>query len=243
MNIIIKDLHKRFGDNQVLKGLNLSIEKGKITVIVGGSGVGKSVLLKLIMGLIRPDNGEIHLDGRDITKLPERELLPLRQKIGLVFQSGGLLNSLNVEENIALPLKEHRLAEPDKIASIVSEKLELMDLEGKEQEMPSSLSGGMRKRVSIARALALNPDSMLYDEPTSALDPPMAETIDNLILRLNKEMGMTTVVVTHDLHSIFKIADTISMLHDGVIIESGTPDEFKGSSNEYVKDFLHRMNE
>ncbi len=240
MDILIKDVHKRFGDNVVLRGVDLEIKEGEISVILGGSGAGKSVLLKLILGLMRPDKGSILLNGSDITTMSEARLLPLRRKIGLVFQSGGLLNSLSVGENIALPLKEHRLATAREIASIVAEKLDVLDLQGKESEMPSNLSGGMKKRVSIARTLALNPQVILYDEPTAGLDPPMAENIDNLILDLNKRLGMTTVVVTHDLQSVFKIATKISMLHEGVIVEQGNPREFMASSNEIVREFLHR---
>lgn len=242
MDVVIKNLHKSFGDNHVLRGVDLSVEEGKITVIVGGSGAGKSVLLKLITGLLRPDKGEIYLNGTDITKLNEAQILPLRRKIGLVFQTGGLLNSLTVGENVALPLKEHRLGTREEIEKIVAEKLELLGLKGKENEMPSHLSGGMRKRVSIARVLALNPEMILYDEPTAGLDPPMAENIDSLILDLNKRLNVTTIVVTHDLQSIFKIADTVYMLHKGVIIECGTPEEFKSSSRPEVREFLHRLN-
>lgn len=242
MNIKIKNLHKSFEDNYVLKGLNLEIKSGEVTVILGGSGSGKSVLLKHIVGLMRPDKGEIWIDNTEITRLGENELLPLRRKIGLVFQTGGLLNSLTVGENVALPLKEHRLAPKNEIEKIVKQKLELLDLAGKEDELPANLSGGMRKRVSIARVLAMNPEVILYDEPTAGLDPPMAENIDNLILELNRKLGVTSVVVTHDLQSIFKIADRINMLHDGVILESGTPDEFRKSSNPKVQEFLHRLN-
>lgn len=241
MEVKIKNLHKHFGNNYVLRGLNLEIKKGEVSVILGGSGSGKTVLLKHIIGLLRPDSGEILINGRDITTMREQQLLPLRRKIGLVFQTGGLLNSLTVAENVALPLKEHQLASPAEIAKITSEKLELLGLEGKEEEMPGNLSGGMRKRVSIARVLALNPAMILYDEPTSGLDPPMAETIDNLIIELNKRLGITSVVVTHDLQSIFRIADRINMLHEGVILESGTPEEFRRSSNPIIKEFLHRM--
>jgi len=240
MEIEVRNLHKRFGRNAVLRGIDLSIPAGKITVIVGGSGSGKSVLLKHLTGLIRPDRGEVLVDGRDIARLPESALFPLRQRIAMIFQSGGLLGSLSVGENVALGLVEHKLAPPEKIQEIVREKLALVHLERKEKEMPANLSGGMRKRVSIARALTLNPELILYDEPTAGLDPPMAETIDDLILELARDLKVTTVVVTHDLISIFKLADTINMLHQGHIIESSSPEAILRSSNPIVQEFIKR---
>lgn len=240
MEILVKNLYKSFNHNKVLQGINLRIPASQITVIVGGSGSGKSVLLKHLTGLIRPDKGEIIVDGRDITALPEAALFPLRQRIAMIFQSGGLLASLSVGENVALGLVEHKLVPRRKIPNIVAEKLALVHLEGKQEEMPANLSGGMRKRVSIARALTLNPELILYDEPTAGLDPPMAETIDYLILELARELKVTTVVVTHDLISVFKLADTINMLHEGTIIESTTPKEFEHLPNPIVQEFIKR---
>lgn len=240
MRIEIKNLCKSFRGNAVLKNLNLSIPEGKISVIVGGSGSGKSVLLKHLTGLIRPDSGQVFVGERDITHLSEASLYPLRQRIAMIFQSGGLLGSLTVGENVALGLIEHKLAPRDKIPEIVKEKLALVKLEGKENEMPGNLSGGMRKRVSIARALTLHPELILYDEPTAGLDPPMSETIDDLILKLARDIKVTTVMVTHDLTSVFKLADTVNMLHEGEIIVSSSPDEFKNSKNQIVQSFIRR---
>jgi len=240
MRIDVQNIYKSFGGNHILKGLNLTIPEGKITVIVGGSGSGKSVLLKHLTGLLRPDSGKIIVDGRDIAPLPETALFPLRQRIAVIFQSGGLLSSLTVGDNVALGLVEHRLATRDKIPEIVREKLALVRLEGKDGEMPGNLSVGMRKRVSIARALTLHPDLILYDEPTAGLDPPMAENIDDLILRLSRELKVTSVMVTHDLTSVFKLADTVNMLHEGCIIESLPPEEFKNSRNQIVQNFIRR---
>jgi len=240
MDIQVENIYKSFGKNHVLRGLNLFVPSGEITVIVGGSGSGKSVLLKHITGLERPDSGEIIIDGRDITELPETALFPLRQRMAMIFQSGGLLASLTVEENVALGLVEHKLAPPAKIRDIVSEKLSLVKLEGKEKEMPANLSGGMRKRVSIARALSLNPEVILYDEPTAGLDPPMAQAIDDLILDLAGNLKVTSVVVTHDLISVFKLAGTINMLYKGKIVESAPPEKFMESDNEIVQDFITR---
>lgn len=240
MQIKADKIYKSFGKNEVLKGISLDIAKGKITMIIGGSGTGKSVLLKHLCGLIKPDKGHVFIDETDITRLSERELFPIRRKMGMIFQSGGLLASLNVADNIALGLREHRIASPQKIKEIVKEKLSLVELDGKEEVMPANLSGGMRKRVSIARALTLNPEIILYDEPTAGLDPPMSENIDNLIKDLNKKMGVTSVVVTHDLISIFNIADFVYMLYQGQIIFAGTPNELRSSSNPQVKEFISR---
>jgi len=240
LEIQVRNLHKSYGSNKVLRGLNLQIPEGEITVIVGGSGSGKSVLLKHLTGLSRPDSGEILIDGRDITPLPESVLFSLRQRIAMIFQSGGLLGSMTVGENVALGLLEHKLAPREKIAGIVREKLALVRLEGKENEMPANLSGGMKKRVSIARALTLSPELILYDEPTAGLDPPMAEAIDDLILDLSRELKVTSVVVTHDLTSVFKLADTINMLYEGTIIESAPPGDFRTSRNQVVQNFIRR---
>lgn len=243
MEIQVRNLYKNFQDNQVLRGLNLDIPEGKITMIVGGSGSGKSVLLKHLTGLLRPDSGEVLIDGRDITRLPESMLFPLRQKIAMIFQSGGLLGSMSVGENVALGLVEHKLASRDEIPRIVSEKLSMVKMAGKEDEMPANLSGGMLKRVSIARALTLDPELILYDEPTAGLDPPMAEAIDALILELAHHLNVTSVVVTHDLVSIFKLADTINMLYEGRIIESAPPDQFIKSRNKVIQDFIKRRDQ
>jgi len=240
MDIIVTNLVKNFKDNHVLRGLNLEIREGKITVIIGGSGSGKSVLLKLLIGLLPPDAGAILVNGQDITKLSELALYPVRRQFGMIFQTGGLLNSLTVGENVALGLREHRMASPDQIPQIIHEKLTLVNLADKENEMPANLSGGMKKRVSIARALTLNPRVILYDEPTAGLDPPMAENIDSLILNLNQQFGVTSVIVTHDMISAFKLAHTVNMLHDGKIVASGSPAEFRESHEPIIHDFIKR---
>jgi phospholipid/cholesterol/gamma-HCH transport system ATP-binding protein len=240
MDIRVTNLVKRFKNNHVLRGLHLEIKQGKITVIIGGSGTGKSVLLKLLLGLLSPDEGAILVNGQDITKLSESALYPIRRQFGMIFQTGGLLNSLTVGENVALGLREHRLVPHEQIAQVVHEKLALVDLADKENEMPAILSGGMRKRVSIARALTLNPRVILYDEPTAGLDPPMAENIDSLILNLNQQFGVTSVVVTHDMISAFKLAHTVNMLHEGRIIASGSPADFQKSHEPIIHDFIKR---
>ncbi|HPB31649.1 MAG TPA: ATP-binding cassette domain-containing protein [Candidatus Sumerlaeota bacterium] len=240
MEIKAVDIRKSFGSNEVLKGLTLTIKSGSICTILGGSGSGKSVFLKHLTGLVRPDSGSIFVDGNDITRFKEEELFPLRRRIAMIFQSGGLLGSMTVGENVGLGLVEHRMASPEEIARVVRQKLALVHLEGKENEIPANLSGGMKKRVSIARALTLNPELILYDEPTAGLDPPMAETIDDLILELTRDLKVTSVVVTHDLKSVFKLGGTLNMLHDGRIVESAEAGEFRNSDNAIVREFLRR---
>lgn len=242
MEIKVSDLHKSFGENYVLRGVDLTIEKGKSTVIIGGSGSGKSVLLKHLIGLYKPDSGSVFIDGQDICLLKEKDLYPIRKRFGMIFQSGALLNSLSVEDNVALGLREHEMASEKEIMRIVNEKLELVKLADKGKQMPTVLSGGMRKRVAIARALTMNPEIILYDEPTAGLDPPMADNIDNLILELNDNLIMTSVVVTHDMASVFKIADYIYMIYEGKIIEKGTIEDFKKSDKIEVKEFISREN-
>lgn len=240
MKIEVKDLYKSFNGNNVLQGVNLEIPEGRITCIVGGSGSGKSVLLKHLNGILRPDSGHVVVDGKDISGLPESSLYGMRRRMALIFQSGGLLGSLNVGENVGLGLKEHNLASEDEIRDIVREKLDLVQLGGIEDKMPANLSGGMKKRVSIARGLTLNPELILYDEPTAGLDPPMAQAIDDLILELSRDLKVTSVVVTHDLTSVFKLADTVNMLYKGNIIESAPPEKWRESDNEIIRNFIGR---
>ncbi len=240
MEIQIRDLHKSFGDNAVLRGLSLTIRSGEVTVILGGSGSGKSVLLKHIIGLIKPDSGQVLIDGQDIVPLGEQELNEIRRRIGIIFQNGGLLQSLTVGQNVGLALVEHELAPRGEIRRIVAEKLALVGLEGKESEMPANLSGGMRKRAAIARALTVDADALLYDEPTAGLDPPMSKTVDDLIIEMKTRTGCTSVVVTHDLVSVFAIADSIHMLHQGEIVFSGTPKAMLECTDERVRSFLER---
>jgi phospholipid/cholesterol/gamma-HCH transport system ATP-binding protein len=240
--IEIKNLKKSFGDHKVLKGINLNIEKGKTTAVIGASGCGKSVLLKLIIGLLKADEGEILIDGEDIIKLNEKDLYKIRDKFGFLFQGAALFDSMTVAENIGLGLSENTDMPQSEIDKTVSEKLELVDLEGTQNLKPAALSGGMKKRVGLARALAVNPEFMLYDEPTTGLDPITSDSIDNLIYSLSKnpKLHVTSIVVTHDIFSVYKIADTIAMIDDGVIHFEGTPDEIRNTNDPIVQEFLER---
>jgi len=234
-------IYKSFGDNSVLQGLDLRIEPGESITIIGGSGAGKSVLLKLMIGLMKPDAGRILLEGQDLVPLRERELLKVRRNIGMVFQSSALFDSLSVGENVAFPLREHTKLSEVEIRQRVRETLALVGLDGIEGKDPAELSGGMRKRVGIARAIALVPRILLYDEPTTGLDPANVEKINELILDLKEKLAVTSVVVTHDLRSAFKISDQIALLHEGRIMASGPPQEIKRSSLHLVQDFIGRI--
>ncbi len=237
--IEIRDIYKSFGSQQVLKGLSLSIPEGKITVIIGPSGSGKTVLLRHVIGLIRPDRGGITVDGSDIGSLGSDKLNEFRRRFGMLFQNAALFDSMSVYDNIAFPIIErHRGGRLPDVGAIVKDKLRLVGLPGIEHKMPSELSGGMRKRVGLARAIALEPSIILYDEPTTGLDPIMTLAIDNLIFSMQQELRVTSVVISHDIDSAFRIADQIAMIHDGKIIESGTPDEMRLSKNPAVMEFL-----
>ncbi len=236
--IEIIDLHKSFGKKQVLDGINLTLRDGETVVIIGGSGTGKSVLLKHIIGLLEPDEGRIIVDGVDVGSEQGEELYHLRKKFGMVFQSGALFDSLTVAGNVGLPLREHTDLTEVEILEIVREKLALVGLSGVENQKPAELSGGMRKRVALARALVTEPEVMLYDEPTTGLDPIMADVINELILDLRKRLGNTAVVVTHDMASAFKIADRICMLFKGKIIWDGSPVETRESRDLVVQQFI-----
>ncbi len=232
------DIHKSFGSNVVLNGLNLSIEKGEVTVIIGRSGGGKSVLLKHIIGLIRPDAGAINIDGKDITRFNDRELNRLRKKFGMLFQEAALFDSMTVGQNIAFPLEEHTKLKSGEIMEIVREKLGQVGLTGIENKMPSELSGGMKKRVGLARAIALEPEILLFDEPTTGLDPIMSDAIGRLIVDIQSKLNVTCIVISHDIYGTLRIAHKIAMLYDGVIIESGTPEEIKNSGNPVLQQFI-----
>ncbi|HBF33171.1 TPA: ABC transporter ATP-binding protein [Candidatus Sumerlaeota bacterium] len=240
MHIQVQNLCKTFGANRVLDGVTLDFAPGKITVVLGGSGTGKSVLLKHLVGILQPDSGTVLVDGRDISQLKERELLPIRMRIGLLFQGGALLNSLNVEQNVGLGLREHGLYPEKEVRRIVQEKLTLMGLSDKGREMPANLSGGMRKRVALARTLTMNPEAILYDEPTAGLDPPRSGRVDALIREMSEKTKVTSVLVTHDMVSAFGLADYIYFLYRGKVIEAGTPDEFRQTKNEIVQRFINR---
>lgn len=236
--INIYDLHKSFGDTQVLAGTNLHIKPNEVIVIIGQSGCGKSVLLKLIMGLLKPDKGRIEIFGKDITNLNGQELRRIQQKTGMLFQQAALFDSLTVGENVGFFLYENTALDKESIQEIVAEKLAMVGLSGTEGLKPASLSGGMRKRVGLARAIAYNPEIILYDEPTTGIDPIMGATIDRLIKKLQEELSHTAVVVTHDMASAYRIADRIAMLHQGKIIALGTPDQIRESKNPIVRQFV-----
>ncbi len=232
------NLNKSFRGQPVLKDLNLTVPGGRTTVIIGRSGGGKSVLLKHIIGLIRPDSGEIWVDDNELTRLKERDLYRVRKRFGMLFQEGALFDSMNVGQNVAFPILEHKRLPFAEVEKLVAEKLELVGLPGIEEKMPSELSGGMRKRVALARAIALDPDIMLFDEPTTGLDPIMTAAIDDLIINTQKRFQMTCVVISHDIQSVFRIAHNIAMLSEGRIIEEGVPEQFRNSKNEIVQNFL-----
>lgn len=240
MNVMIKlvDLHKSFGKQKVLDGLDLDIEEGKTTVIIGRSGGGKSVLLKHIIGLLRPERGQILIDGKDITKMNDRDLNEIRKKFGMLFQEAALFDSMTVGENVAFPLREHTTLKEKEIRETVADRLRSVGLTGVEEKMPSELSGGMRKRVGLARAIALRPQIVLFDEPTTGLDPVMTEAINRLIIDTQKNLNITCVVISHDIRSIFEIGHRIAMLYEGKIIENGTPEELRGSQNPVTLQFL-----
>ncbi len=240
MRIEIRNLHKSFGTLKVFTGLNLTIEAGEICVIMGRSGTGKSVLLKHLVGLIQPDSGEILIDGRNIVGLSEKELYPIRIRFGMIFQNGGMLQSLNVADNVGLPLIELRGADRQQVAGKVSEKLALVGLAGRENQAVSTLSGGQQKRVAIARALAQDAQCLLFDEPTAGLDPPISATVDEVIEQVNRDTNATCIVVTHDLISAFTVGTRLHLLHEGKVAESGSPEEFQASKNPIVREFLSR---
>jgi phospholipid/cholesterol/gamma-HCH transport system ATP-binding protein len=231
-------LHKSFGANDVLCGLDLEVQRGQTVVVLGGSGTGKSVLLRHTIGLQLPDRGEVWVDGQEITEFDEEELIETRKKVGMLFQAGALFDSMTVEDNVAFALREHTDWEPERIAARVTEVLGLVELDEVEQLMPASLSGGMRKRVALARAIALSPRAILYDEPTTGLDPITANTINRLIRNLQKRLGVTSIVVTHDIHSAFTVGDRIAFLHQGRIHFDGTVKEAKHSTEPLLKTFI-----
>lgn len=227
-----------FESPEVLRGIDLSIMKGEILTIMGGSGSGKSVLLRLIAGLIKPDRGEIRLDGTDIVPLNEDTMLSFRQRMGVVFQQAALFDSMSVAENIAYPLREHAMLDEEAIRQRVAELLEIVGLPGIQEKFPAELSGGMRKRVGIARALALKPAIVLYDEPTSGLDPGNSKMISQLIVQVAETFGTTSVVVSHDLYWSLKISTRVALIYDGKIIAVGTPAELQASPIPEVQAFL-----
>jgi len=237
--ILVKDVYKSFGSNHVLRGLNLQVQSGESMVVIGGSGTGKSVLIKCIIGLLYHDRGEIQVDGQEVSHLTEEEWNELRKKFGMLFQRDALFDSLSVWENVGFALRRHTTLADDEIKDAAVEKLKLVGLENVENLMPAELSGGMRKRVSLARAIAMEPAILLYDEPTTGLDPIMANVINELIVTMREKLDVTSIAITHDMVSAYRIADRNAMLYKGEIVEVGTPDEIKASSNPIVQQFIH----
>ncbi len=236
--IDLHKLYKTFNSNQVLQGLDLTIAAGEILTILGGSGTGKSVLLKLIIGLLKPDAGQILVDGEDIVPLQEEELLKVRRKVGMLFQGAALFDSMSVMENVSFPLREHTRMTEGEVRDRVREVLALVGMDGVEEKLPSELSGGMRKRVGLARAIALTPRIVLYDEPTTGLDPRNVDKINELITTLRAKLQVTSVVVTHDIQSALRISDRVALLSDGRIADAGTPAEIAQAEHPVVQEFL-----
>ncbi len=236
--ITVSDLHKTLGTQEVLRGVNLEITKGETCVIMGRSGCGKSVLLKHFIGLLQPTSGHVLIEGEEIAGLPERKLGAVRKKVGMLFQSGALFDSMSVEQNIAFPLREIGLRDRKVIEERVHEALDMVELLGAEKKMPENLSGGMRKRVGLARTIVSRPACILYDEPTTGLDPITSDSINHLIRRLQRRLQVTSVVVTHDMHTAFHTGDRIAFLHEGRIYFVGTVDELRSSPDSVVQDFI-----
>ncbi len=236
----LRDVHLSFGDHRVLRGISFSVTRGEILCVLGGSGVGKSTILRLILRLIRPDRGEILVGGRDICTASLEQVFELRQRMGMVFQGSALFDSLTVFDNVAFPLYEHTQLTEEEILDRVFEVLTFVDLEARSvvELLPAELSGGMRKRVGIARAIVHEPPILLFDEPTSGLDPVTTRTIDDLIVKLRRELGVCAVVVTHDIQSASRIGTRAALLQDGRIVFMGTTDEMLGSTDEYVRAFV-----
>ncbi len=241
--IQILDIHKRFGEQEVLRGVSLNVPRGEIMVIIGGSGAGKTVLLKHLIGLVRPDQGRIFVEGVDICRLRRWELKETRKKFGMLFQDAALFDSLTAAENVAFPIREHTRFSDAEIMDRVQTLLAEVGLHGIEDKYPSELSGGMRKRVGLARAMALEPQIVLFDEPTTGLDPIMSDVINELILNTQKKFGITFFIISHDVKGALKIAHRIAMLYEGRIVEEGTPEEIASSSNPLVRQFLSGSSE
>jgi phospholipid/cholesterol/gamma-HCH transport system ATP-binding protein len=237
--IKIVDLHKSFGTKPVLRGVDLEVETGETMVVIGQSGSGKSVLLKHLIGILKPDKGEIYIDGLEITRLGEERLQRITRKFGMLFQAAALFDSLTVGENVSFGLERYTDHSPAEIRRIVAESLNKVGLNDIEGLMPFELSGGMRKRVGLARAIAYGPEIILYDEPSTGIDPIRADSINDLINDLKRDLHVTSVVITHDMVSSYKVADRIAMLYEGRIIEIGTPAEIQASANPIIQQFIH----
>ena len=237
--IDIKDVYKSFDEKEVHTGLTISIKKGENITVLGGSGSGKSVLLKEITGLLKPDSGDVIIEGENIVPMNEVQLVKVRKKMGMLFQGAALFDSLSVYENIAYPLRENTDFPEDEIKEIVARNLEHVGLPGVEDKMPADLSGGMKKRVGLARALAINPKILLYDEPTTGLDPPNISRINQLIRYMQEQFGITGVIITHDVKSAFEISDRVAFLHDGKIVFTGSVEEAQHTDIKVLSDFIH----
>jgi phospholipid/cholesterol/gamma-HCH transport system ATP-binding protein len=236
--IVVRSLKKKIGQQEILRGVDLEIRTGETLVLIGRSGGGKTVLLRHLIGLIEPDSGEILIQGQNIIGMKERHLGAIREKVGILFQSGALFDSMTVAENIAFPLREAGERDPEVLRSKVAQMLEVMEMEGQEEKMPESLSGGMKKRVGLARAIIRQPSCVLYDEPTAGLDPVVADSINHLIRRLQTHFGITSLVVTHDMKNAFDVADRIAYLHDGRVYFHGSPSDLQKSTDRLIQDFL-----
>ena len=236
--ISVQGVMKRIGAQEILRGVDLEVARGETLAIIGRSGGGKSVLLKHLIGLMRPDAGQIRIEGENIIGLNERRLASIRRKVGILFQGSALFDSMTVAENIAFPLREAGERDSKVLRTKVSEMLEVMELSGEEEKMPVNLSGGMKKRVGLARSIIRQPSCILYDEPTSGLDPVVSDSINRLIRRLQQSLGVTSIVVTHDMKNAFDVADRIAYLHQGRIYFHGTPDELRQSTDRLLQDFL-----
>jgi phospholipid/cholesterol/gamma-HCH transport system ATP-binding protein len=241
--IRVRDVKKSFGDKAVLEGVNLDVQPGESVVVIGQSGVGKSVLIKCIIGILNPDAGVIEIDGDPITSHGFKGMDEVRRKFGMLFQYAALFDSLKVWENVGFGLIQQSKLKTQQIRDVAEEKLKLVGLPGTLDLMPSELSGGMRKRVGLARAIAMEPEILLYDEPTTGLDPIRADSINDLIIQLREELGVASITITHDMVSAYKIADRIGMLYRGKLIATGTPDEIRTSDNPFVQQFIHGMAE
>lgn len=237
--IELRGLWKSFGENEVLKGLDLSIQEGETIVVIGQSGCGKSVLLKTIVGLLIPDEGEVFIENTSLRNVSKPQLYKIRKQIGMVFQGSALFDSMSVWENVGIGLIEHSDISQKEIRALAAEKLRLVGLNDVEELYPAELSGGMKKRVGIARAIAMNPKFVLYDEPTTGLDPIIADRINDLIIDLQKKLNITSIAVTHDITSAYKIADRIAMMYNGKIIFDGSPQEIQNTDNVYVQQFIN----
>ena len=236
--IEVQKLSKSFGGKQVLRGVDLCVEEGKTLVVLGRSGGGKSVILKHLIGLLKPDSGRVLVDGEDVTDLPERKLTTVRRKIGMLFQSAALFDSMSVERNLAFPLLEQDMRDRKEIDSRIAEALDMVELGGEQDKMPADLSGGMRKRVGLARTIVGRPRCILYDEPTTGLDPITSDSINHLIRRLQRRLGVTSIVVTHDMKTAFHCADRVALLHEGRVRFDGTVEGLRASTDSVIVNFI-----